>query len=115
MREILASSRGLMSGWLISATIPLLISPHAIAASSAAGLSDLSRAGLASVELLGAALFAFERPMAAGMALLLASFIFAALIHFQRGQMPWPLAVYSIAGVLLLYLTRRALRADPVT
>ena len=36
MRVILASGRGLLSGWLIAATISLLIDPHTIVAWSAA-------------------------------------------------------------------------------
>jgi len=110
MRVILASSRGLLSGWLIAATIPLLIDAHTIVAWSAAGLGNRSRVGLAAIELLGAALFAFELPVVAGSALLLASFIAAAVIHIQHDEMPWWLAVYSFAGILLLYFTRRALR-----
>ena len=72
MRVILTSGQGLLSGWLIAATIPLLIDPHTIAAWFVAGLGDRSRVGLASVELFGAALFAFELSVVAGFALLLA-------------------------------------------
>ena len=110
MRVILASGRGLLSGWLIAATIPLLIDPHTIVAWSAAGLGNRSRVGLAAIELLGAALFAFELPVVTGFVLLLASFIAAAVIHIHHDEMPWWLAVYSFAGILLLYFTRRALR-----
>ena len=112
MRVILASSRGLLSGWLFAATTRLLIDPNAIAAWSAAGLSDRARVGLASVELTGAALFAFEGPVVAGFALLLASFLCAALLHLRHHELPWWLAAYSVAGALLLQLTRRALRSD---
>jgi hypothetical protein len=66
VRVILASGRGLLSGWIIAMTVPLLMSAHAIEASSYAGLGDASRIGLARVELLGAVLFAFEVPVAAG-------------------------------------------------
>lgn len=114
MRVILASGRGLLSGWLIAATIPLLIDPHTIAAWSAASLADRSRVGLATIELLGAALFAFELPVVAGFALLLTSFIAAAVIHIHHNEMPWWLAVYSIAVILLLYFTRRALRRTAI-
>jgi hypothetical protein len=80
MRVILASGRGLLSGWLIAATVPLLVDSHSIAAWSAAGVGDGWRVGLAAMELLGAALFAFEVPAVAGFALLLASFVIAANI-----------------------------------
>jgi hypothetical protein len=108
MRVTVASGRGLLSGWLIAATIPLLIDPHTIAAWSAAGVGDRWRLGLAAIELLGAVLFAFELPAVVGFALLLASFALAAVIHISRDETPWWLAVYLIAGILLLYCTRRA-------
>jgi hypothetical protein len=108
MRAILASGRGLLSGWLIAATVPLLVDPHTIAAWSAAGVGDRWRVELAAMELLGAALFAFEVPAVVGFALLLASFVIAAVIHISHDEMPWWLAVYLIAGILLVYCTRRA-------
>lgn len=37
---MVASGRGLLSGWLIAATITLLVDPHIIAAWSAAGVGD---------------------------------------------------------------------------
>jgi len=114
MRVNLASCRGLLSGWLVAATIPLLFDPHTIAAWSAAGLGNRSRVALSAVELLGATLFAFERSVVAGFALLLASFSLAAVIHVHHGEMPWWLAAYSIAGILLLHLTRRGLRSVAV-
>ena len=85
MRLILASARGLLSGWIIALTVPLLIDPHAIAAWSAAGLGNRSRTLLAAAELLGAALFAFETPILVGLALLVVSFIVAAIVHLQQG------------------------------
>jgi hypothetical protein len=109
MRVILASGRGLLSGWLIALTIPLLIDPHTIAAWSSAGVGDQSRVGLAVVELLGAALFAFEVPIVVGFWLLVASFILAAVIHIRHNETPWWLGAYSVAGSFLLYFTRRAL------
>ena len=114
MRLILASGRGLLSGWLIALTIPLLIDPHTIAVWSAAGLGDRSRVGLAIIELLGAALFAFEVPIVVGLSLLFASFIPAAAIHIRHNEMPWWLGAYAIAGLLLLHFTRRALLATTV-
>ncbi len=107
MRVILGSWRGIMSGWLIAATVPLLADPRSIGAWTAAGLSDEARIGLATAELFGAGLFAFEITAAAGFALLLGSFIAVATIHIHHREMPWWLAAYSIAGLLLLYLTRR--------
>ena len=44
---------------------------------------------LAAVELLGAALFAFETPLVAGWALLMASFGAGGLVHLQYGEMGW--------------------------
>lgn len=107
MRVVVASSRGILSGWLIKATLPLLVSPHAIAEWTAAGVGDRARIALAVIELLGAALFAFERSVLAGFILLVLSFAYAALIHVLHGEMPWWLGGYSAAGALLLYLTRR--------
>ncbi len=107
MRVILGSCRGIMSGWLIAATVPLLADPRSIGAWTAAGLSDEARIGLATAELFGAGLFAFELTAAAGFALLVGSFIVAATIHIHHREMPWWLAAYSIAGLFLLYLTRR--------
>jgi hypothetical protein len=98
VRIILASARGLLGGWLIAMTIPLLINQRAITALSAAGLHDQYRVALAAIEMLGAALFAFEAPAAVGLVLLLASFIAAAAIHLYHGDKPWWLAVYATAG-----------------
>jgi hypothetical protein len=111
VRVSLASSRGLLGGWLIAASAPLLLDPHMIAQWHAAGLGDWSRVVLATLEILGAAMFAFERTGLAGFALLLASFVSAAVIHLHHGQAPWWLAVYAIMGAVLLYFTRRAPRA----
>jgi hypothetical protein len=108
MRIIIASGRGLLSGWLIAATVPLLADPHAIVAWSAAGLGARSRVGLAAVEMFGAGLFAFEHSVVAGFVLLLGSFIAAAAIHIHHNEMPWWLAAYSVAGAVLLYCTLRA-------
>jgi len=110
MRLILASARGLLSGWIIALTVPLLIDPHAIAAWSAAGLGNRSRTLLAAVELLGAALFAFETPILVGLALLIVSFIVAAVVHLQQGAMPWWLVAYTVAAMLLWRLTARIRR-----
>jgi hypothetical protein len=108
MRSSVASGRGLLSGWLIAATVPLLADPHAIAAASAAGLGARSRVALAAVEVLGAALFAFEFSVVAGFALLLVAFIAAAAIHMHQNEMPWWLVGYTLAGMALLYCTLRA-------
>jgi hypothetical protein len=112
---MLASGRGLLSGGIIAMTFPLLVNAHAIAASSSAGLGDVSRIGLTTVEMLGAALFAFEIPVVAGYALLLVSFGVAALIHAHHHETPWWLALYAIVGAVLLYLTRRAMRERAIT
>jgi hypothetical protein len=108
MRTILASGRGLLSGWLIAATVPLLTDARAIAAWSATGLWDPFRSGLAGIELLGAALFAFEATVVAGLVLLLGSFVAAALIHVHHYQMPWWLALYALAALVLWYRTQCA-------
>jgi hypothetical protein len=112
MRSSIASGRGLLSGWLIAATVPLFADPHAIAASSAAGLGARSRVALAAVEILGAALFAFEFSVVAGFVLLLGSFVAAAAIHIHQNEMPWWLAAYTVAGMVLLYCTLRALHVQ---
>jgi hypothetical protein len=112
MRVTLGSCRGILSGWLIAATVALLADPRSIAAWTATGLGDRSRIGLAAVELLGAALFAFELTASAGFALLLASFLVAATLHIHHREIPWWLAVYALAAILMLYLTRRE-RARP--
>jgi hypothetical protein len=112
MRLILASSRGLLGGWLMAMTIPLLIDARAIAAWSAAGLHDQIRIALAASELLGAALFAFEGSALAGLTLLLASFTAAAAIHWHHGEKPWWLAMYATTGILLLYFTHRFRRQN---
>jgi hypothetical protein len=110
MRMMLASGRGLLGGWLIAMAIPLLMDPRAIAAWSATGFHDHIRIGLAAIEVLGGALFAFEGSAVAGLVLLLASFVAAAAIHLYHGDRPWWLAAYSTAGILLLYFTRRVHR-----
>jgi hypothetical protein len=107
MRVTLGSCRGILSGWLIAATVPLLADPRSIAAWTATGLGDRSRIGLAAAELLGAALFAFELTAAAGFALLLAAFVVVATLHIHHREVPWWLAAYALAGVVLLYFTRR--------
>jgi hypothetical protein len=101
----------LLSGWLIAVTIPLLADPHTVAAWSAAGLGAPSRVALASVELLGAALFAFEFPVVTGFVLLLGSFIAAAVVHIHHNEMPEWLMAYSLATMGLLYGTLLAARS----
>jgi hypothetical protein len=108
VRVAVASTRGILSGWLLKATLPLLVSPHAIAEWTAAGVGDRARVALAATELLGAALFAFERSAIAGFFLLALSFADAAVIHVQHREMPWWLGGYFVASALLLYWTRRA-------
>ena len=98
----------MLSGWLIKATMPLLVSPHAIAEWSAAGLGSGARVALAVIELLGASLFAFEGQVVIGFVLLCVSLIYATVIHVQHGEMPWWLGGYFIGCGLLLYGTRRA-------
>jgi hypothetical protein len=112
VRVNVASGRGLLAGWLIAMTIPLLIDPRSITAWSAAGLGDAYRITLAAIEVAGAMLFAFERVALAGFALLLASFIPAAIIHIHHDEAPWRLALYSVAAILLSLYTLRAQRAD---
>jgi hypothetical protein len=104
----LSSCRGLLSGWLVAASVPLLVNPHTVAAASAAGLGDHVRITLATAEIVGAALFAFERTVMAGFALLLMTFVLAAVIHVHHGEMPFWLAAYAIAGAILMYLTQRS-------
>ena len=108
VRVAIASTRGILSGWLLAATLPLLVSPHAIAEWTAAGLGDWARVGLAATEFLGAALFAFEWSAIAGFVLLSLSFAYAVFIHLQHGKMPWWLGGYYVASLVLLYWTRRA-------
>ncbi len=107
MRLILASARGLLSGWLIALTLPLLFAPHTIGAWTAAGLGSASRVLLAVLELLGAALFAFETPLLAGLVLLIVSFTAAGVVHLHHGEMPWWLVVYSLVAMLLWRFTVR--------
>jgi len=108
VRLTLASARGLLSGWLIALTLPLLVDPHAISAWSAAGLGSRSRMLLAAVELLGAALFAFEAQVVAGLVLLIVSFAGAGVVHLRHGELPWWLAAYSIIATVLWRFTVRA-------
>jgi hypothetical protein len=108
VRLAIASARGVLSGWLLAATLPLLVSPHAIAEWTAAGLGDWARVALAVTELLGAALFAFEWSAITGFVLLALSFAYAGFIHLQHGKTPWWLGGYYVASLVLLYWTRRA-------
>ena len=108
MRLALASGRGLLGGFLIALTIPLLGDPHSIAAWSAMGLGAGTRVALALAELLGAALFAFEFAVVWGGALLIAAFAAAALLHMRQGELPWWLAAFALVAAALLYLTLRA-------
>jgi hypothetical protein len=112
MRIILASARGLLSGWLIAATLPLLADPQAVTAWTATGHGDRARFALAATELLGAALFAFESPVTAGCVLLMGSLVAAAVIHLHLHQLPWSLAPYALTALLLWLGTRRALRTS---
>jgi DoxX-like family len=89
VRVAVASARGILGGWLLKATLPLLVSPHAIAEWTAAGVGDPARVALAVVELLGAVLFAFEWTAVVGFLLLTLSFAYAVAIHIQHGEMPW--------------------------
>jgi hypothetical protein len=111
MRLTLASARGLLGGWLLAHTLPLLIDHREIGAWSAMGLGDQLRIALAAIELLGAVLFAFEATMSAGLALLLTAFVIAALIHIHHSQLPWWLAGYAIAALLLWYFSRKSASA----
>lgn len=108
MRGAVASTRGILSGWLLKATLPLLVSPHAIAEWTAAGVGDRARVALAATELLGAAFFAFEWSAVAGFILLSLSFADAAVIHVEHGEIPWWLGGYLVASAILLYWTRLA-------
>jgi hypothetical protein len=110
MRLTLASARGLLSGWIIALTIPLLNDPRTIAAWSAAGLGGRSRLLLAAIELLGAALFAFETSVRAGLVLLVLIFLAAGAAHLHQGRIPWWLLAYAIAAILLGRQTLRASR-----
>jgi hypothetical protein len=106
VRVGVASARGIVGGWILKATLPLLVSPQAIAEWTAAGVGDRARIALAVVELLGAALFAFEWSAVAGFILLALSFSYAAIIHIQRGELPWWLGGYLVASAILIYWTR---------
>lgn len=108
MRLILASARGLLSGWLIALTLPLLVDPHTISAWTAAGLGSRSRMLLAAAELLGAALFAFETQVLPGLVLLIVSFVGAGAVHLHHGEIPWWLAAYAVVATLLWRFTVRA-------
>jgi len=111
MRLTLVSLRGLLGGWLLAHTLPLLISQQEIGGWSAMGLGDHLRIGLATIELLGAVLFALEATVNAGLALLLTAFVIAALIHIHHGQAAGWLAGYAIATVLLWYFSRKSASA----
>jgi hypothetical protein len=110
IRLLATSARGLFSGWLLALTVPLLSDAVTISAWNAAGLGDQVRIVLAVVELLGAALFAFETLITAGFALLLGAFAFAAALHAHFGKAPWHLALYAFIAALLLYFTKRSRR-----
>ena len=86
MRVLLASTRGLLSGGLIAVAAPLLVNADPGAVRPVIGHHLV--AGLAAIELLGAALFAFETTVAAGAALLLVAFTAATLIHAHHQQIP---------------------------
>jgi hypothetical protein len=107
---IAASARGLLSGWLLALTVPLISDAVTISTWKAAGLDDQARVVLAVAELLGAALFAFEPLIIAGFVLLLGAFAFAAAIHVHLGKAPWNLALYALVATLLLYFSRRSRR-----
>ena len=62
---------------------------------------------LAVLELLGAALFAFETPLVAGFALLIGSFTVAGAVHLHHGETPWWLVAYSLVATLLWRFTVR--------
>ncbi len=111
MRVSLASTRGLLGGWLVAATVSSLTVPAALAAWSAAGLGGFSRLAIGSAEILGAALFAFESTVLAGFALLLGTLLIAAVVHLRIGEGPWHLGAYALAAAVLLYFTRRAMLA----
>jgi hypothetical protein len=66
---------------------------------------------LAAVELLGAALFAFEAQVVAGLGLLLLSFLAASVAHLQHGEMAWWLVAYTLVATVLWRFTVRARRA----
>jgi hypothetical protein len=107
MQLILASSRGVLCGWLTALTIPPLIDPRAIAACSAAALHDPIRSEPAANELFGAALCAFEGSALAGLKLLPASFTAAAAIDLRHGEIPRWLALSAAMGILLPYVMHR--------
>jgi hypothetical protein len=108
MKVALAGCRGLLGGWIVAVTIPLLLAPAAIAQSSVIGLGDRSRIALASAEILGALLFPFQRVVTAGAVLLLAAFLVAAALHFHHGEWPWRLGAYAAAVIVLERFTIRA-------
>jgi hypothetical protein len=115
IRLIAASARGLLGGWLLALAVPLLSDAVTISEWSASGLRDQARSGLAIVEILGAALFAFEPLITIGFALLLAALAFAAALHIHFGKAPWHLLFYALISTLLLYLTKHSRRIDPAS
>ena len=115
MPLMLASGRGLLGGWLVAHTLPLLIDHRDISAWTAIGLGDHLRLGLGTIELLGAVLFAFEATITTGFVLLLVAFVIAAIIHIHNGQVPWWLAGYAVAAVPLWYYSRRSAAASQTT
>jgi uncharacterized membrane protein YccF (DUF307 family) len=67
---------------------------------------------VASAEILGATLFAFEPTVFAGFALLLGTWLVAAIVHIRIGEDPWHLAAYALVAAALLYVTRGAMSAE---
>jgi hypothetical protein len=115
MPLMLASGRGLLGGWLVAHTLPLLVGHQEVAAWAAMGLGDHLRLGLATIELLGAVLFAFDATVTTGFVLLLMAFVIAAVIHIHHGQAPWWLACYAVATALLWHFSRRSATARQTT
>jgi len=112
VRVNLAVARGLLAGWILAVTVPLLVDTATIAAWTGIGLGFRLRWTLALVEITGAVLFAFERTVAVGAVLLIATFLVAATLHVRHGLWPWWLGIYALTVVTLARATHQAGRGS---
>ena len=110
MRVNLAAARGLLAGWIVAVTVPLLIDAATIAAWTGSGLGARSRWTLALAEISGALLFAFQHTVAVGMVLLIGTFLVAAALHVHHGLWPSRLGIYALCVIVLARATQQASR-----
>jgi len=116
VRVDLAAARGLLAGWIVAVTLPLLFKAATIAEWASIGLGDRARWTLASIEIIGALLFAFERTVIPGAVLLITTFLAAAALHIRHGLWPWWLASYAVIVLVLTWVTAKpAARAQAAT